>query len=83
LQARFLRIGTRGSPLALAQAHETRARLMAAHGQPEEVFEIRVYQTSGDVIQDRPLSEAGGKGLFTKEIEDALLAHEVDVPCIR
>jgi hydroxymethylbilane synthase len=79
LQARFLRIGTRGSPLALAQAHETRARLMAAHGQPEEAFEVRVYKTSGDVIQDRPLSEAGGKGLFTKEIEDALLAHEIDV----
>jgi hydroxymethylbilane synthase len=78
LQARILRIGTRGSPLALAQAHETRARLMAAHGLPEAAFEIQVYKTTGDAIQDRPLSEAGGKGLFTKEIEEALCAREID-----
>ena len=62
------RIGTRGSALALAQARETRGRLMAAHGLPEAAFEIVPISTSGDRIQDRPLSEAGGKGLFTKEI---------------
>jgi hydroxymethylbilane synthase len=79
LQARTLRIGTRGSPLALAQAHEVRARLAAAHGLGEEAFEIRVYKTSGDAIQDRPLAEVGGKGLFTKEIEEALIAREIDL----
>ncbi|TIR98419.1 MAG: hydroxymethylbilane synthase, partial [Mesorhizobium sp.] len=52
-----LKIGTRGSPLALAQAHETRARLMQAHGLPEQAFEIVPISTSGDRIQDRPLSE--------------------------
>ncbi|MER9380825.1 hydroxymethylbilane synthase [Mesorhizobium sp. M0578] len=74
-----LKIGTRGSPLALAQAHETQARLMAAHGMPAEAFEVVVISTSGDRIQDRPLSEAGGKGLFTKEIEEALLARRIDI----
>lgn len=74
-----LKIGTRGSPLALAQAHETQARLMAAHGMPAEAFEVVVISTSGDRIQDRPLSEAGGKGLFTKEIEEALLAGAIDI----
>ncbi len=74
-----IRIGTRGSPLALAQAHEVRARLMAAHGLAEAAFEIRVIKTSGDRIQDRPLSEAGGKGLFTKEIEEALFAGDIDL----
>ncbi|CAN7200618.1 hydroxymethylbilane synthase [Mesorhizobium sp. LjNodule214] len=74
-----LKIGTRGSPLALAQAHETQARLMAAHGLPEAAFEVVVISTSGDRIQDRPLSEAGGKGLFTKEIEEALLAGRIDI----
>ncbi|WP_376702731.1 hydroxymethylbilane synthase [Mesorhizobium sp. ISC25] len=74
-----LKIGTRGSPLALAQAHETQARLMAAHGMPGEAFEVVVISTSGDRIQDRPLSEAGGKGLFTKEIEEALLARRIDI----
>ena len=75
-----LRIGTRGSPLALAQAHEARARLIAAHpalGAPGAI-EIHVIKTTGDKVQDRPLSEIGGKGLFTKEIEDALLAGEID-----
>ena len=76
---RPLRIGTRGSPLALAQAHETRARLMAAHGLPEDAFEICVIKTTGDRVQDRPLSEIGGKGLFTREIEDALLAGGIDI----
>jgi hydroxymethylbilane synthase len=76
-----LRIGTRGSPLALAQADETRARLIAAHPQlaaPGSI-EICVIKTTGDKVQDRPLSEIGGKGLFTKEIEEALLAGEIDV----
>ena len=59
--APWLKIGTRGSPLALAQAHETRRRLALVHGAPEEHFEIVVIKVSGDMIQDRPLSEAGGK----------------------
>lgn len=74
-----LRIGTRGSPLALAQAEEVRARLVAAHGLPPEALAVQVIRTSGDRIQDRPLAEAGGKGLFTKEIEEALLAREIDL----
>jgi len=74
-----LKIGTRGSPLALAQAHETRERLMAAHGLPEAAFEIVVIKTTGDRVTDRPLSEIGGKGLFTKEIEEALLAGGIDI----
>ena len=73
------RIGTRGSPLALAQAHMTRAALAAAHGLGDDALEIVVIRTSGDRIQDRPLSEAGGKGLFTKEIEEALLARTIDL----
>jgi hydroxymethylbilane synthase len=71
--ARRIRIGTRGSPLALAQAEDVRARLIAAHGLMPGDCEIVVIKTSGDRILDRPLSEAGGKGLFTKEIEEALL----------
>jgi hydroxymethylbilane synthase len=74
-----LRIGTRGSPLALAQAHEARARLMAAHGLPETAFEIVAITTSGDRIQDRQLADAGGKGLFTKEIEEALFDRRIDI----
>jgi hydroxymethylbilane synthase len=65
--------------LALAQAAETRARLMQAHGAPQEAFAIEVITTGGDRIQDRPLSEAGGKGLFTKEIEEALLDGRIDI----
>ena len=68
-----IKIGTRGSPLALAQAHETRDRLAAAHGIDHDCFEIMVIKTTGDAVQDRALSEIGGKGLFTKEIEEALL----------
>ena len=75
----IIRIGTRGSQLALAQASEVRARLMAAHGLPEEAFAIEVISTSGDRILDRPLSEVGGKGLFTKEIEAALLDGRIDL----
>jgi len=74
-----LKIGTRGSPLALAQAYETRSRLMQAHGLPEGAFTIEVIQTTGDAVQDRPLSEIGGKGLFTKEIELALLDGRIDI----
>ena len=79
LQARKARIGTRGSPLALAQAREVRSRLVAAHGLAESEIEIVVIRTSGDRIQDRPLAEAGGKGLFTKEIEEALLRGDIDL----
>ena len=73
------RIGTRGSPLALAQAHETRDRLSAAFDLPHEAFEIVVIKTTGDAILDRPLKEIGGKGLFTREIEDDLLAGRIDI----
>ena len=72
-------IGTRGSPLALVQAHDVRRRLAAAHGVVPERFAIHVIKTSGDAIQDRPLYEAGGKGLFTREIEQALLVGEIDL----
>lgn len=74
-----IRIGTRGSPLALAQAHETRERLVKAHGLSPDDFEITVITTTGDRIRDRPLSEIGGKGLFTKEIEEALFAKTIDL----
>jgi hydroxymethylbilane synthase len=74
-----IRIGTRGSPLALAQAGEVRDRLVCAGGVDAADLEIVVIRTSGDRIQDRPLAEAGGKGLFTKEIEEALLAGEIDL----
>src|SRR5665213_590897 len=73
-----LRIGTRGSPLALVQARMVAARLAAALGKGEDAFELIVVRTSGDVIQDRSLAEEGGKGLFTKEIEDALLDGRID-----
>jgi hydroxymethylbilane synthase len=71
-------LGTRGSPLALAQAQETRRRLAAAHGWDEARIAIAVIRTSGDLIHDRPLAEAGGKGLFTKEIDSALLDGRID-----
>jgi hydroxymethylbilane synthase len=74
----ILRLGTRGSPLALAQARMVRQALAAAHGFDAEQVEITVIRTSGDRIQDRPLAEAGGKGLFTKEIEEALIAGSID-----
>ena len=76
---RTIRIGTRGSQLALAQASEVRARLMAAHGLPEDAFAVEVISTAGDRILDRPLSEVGGKGLFTKEIELALIEDRIDI----
>ncbi|MCK1977739.1 hypothetical protein LNK15_11945, partial [Jeotgalicoccus huakuii] len=74
-----LKIGTRGSKLALAQAYETRRRLMEAHGLPEEAIEIVPMSTAGDRIQDRALSEIGGKGLFTEEIEQALTDGRIDL----
>jgi hydroxymethylbilane synthase len=77
--AQPLKIGTRGSPLALAQAYETRARLMAAFDLPETAFEIVIVNTTGDKIQDRPLKEIGGKGLFTREIEEMMLEGTLDI----
>ena len=74
-----LRIGTRGSPLALAQAYETRDRLAAAFALANDAFEIVVIKTTGDKVLDRPLKEIGGKGLFTKEIEEAMLAGRIDI----
>ncbi len=74
-----IRIGTRSSPLALAQAREVQARLAAAHDIALDDLPIIKIQTSGDRIQNRSLSEIGGKGLFTKEIEEALYARDIDV----
>ena len=79
MQSTALRIGTRGSPLALAQAHETRRRLAAALSIDEDAIAIVTIRTSGDRITDRPLSEVGGKGLFTKEIDEALLGGAIDI----
>jgi hydroxymethylbilane synthase len=77
------KIGTRGSPLALAQAYETRARLMAAFDLPEDAFEVVVIKTTGDdrsmIDADRPLKEIGNKGLFTKEIEESMLRGDIDI----
>lgn len=78
-QSPFLRIGTRGSALALAQANQVRTMLAHAHGVDEAEIIIEVIKTTGDAILDRPLSEAGGKGLFTKEIEEALVAGHIDL----
>ena len=77
--ASSLKIGTRGSPLALAQAVETRTSLMNFWNMPAEALEIVVIQTSGDSIQDRPLRLVGGKGLFVREIEDRLLDGSIDI----
>ena len=74
-----LRIGTRGSPLALAQARLLRQRLSAAHGLDDERVLLEVIRTTGDMIRDRPLTDAGGKGLFTKEIEEALACGAIDL----
>jgi hydroxymethylbilane synthase len=75
----ILRLGTRGSPLALAQARMVREALAVAHGFDAERIALEVIRTSGDRIQDRPLADAGGKGLFTKEIEEALAAGAIDL----
>ncbi len=78
-----LKIGTRGSPLALAQANETRDRLAAAFDLPQQAFEIVVIRTAGDdrqmIAADRPLKEVGGKGLFVREIEAAMLSGDIDI----
>ena len=79
MQSETIRIGTRGSPLALAQAEETRRRLAAALGRPAGTIAILPIRTTGDRITDRPLMEAGGKGLFTKEIDEALLGGRIDI----
>ena len=77
--AKPMRIGTRGSPLALAQAFETRRRLCKAFNLDEAAFEIIVIKTTGDKVLDRPLKEIGGKGLFTREIEDDMLSEKIDI----
>lgn len=81
--AQPLRIGTRGSPLALAQAHETRDRLAAAFDLAPEAFEVVVIRTTGDdramIAADRPLKEIGNKGLFTREIEEQLASGGIDL----
>jgi hydroxymethylbilane synthase len=74
-----LRIGTRGSPLALHQAELVRAMLARENGIPPDEIEIVAIRTSGDAVRDRPLADVGGKGLFTKEIEEALLDGRVDM----
>lgn len=79
VQETLLRLGTRGSPLARAQAHEVRERLCKAHGFDENAIEIIIIKTSGDAITDGPLADVGGKGLFTKEIEEALLSNTIDL----
>lgn len=73
-----LRLGTRSSPLAMAQAHEARSRLMAAAGLGADDIEIVPVTASGDRIQDRPLAEIGGKALWTKELDGALILGEID-----
>ncbi|UZK65173.1 hydroxymethylbilane synthase [Sphingomonas sp. M1-B02] len=75
--ARF-RIGSRGSPLALTQAAMVRDALAAAHEVAPDDYEIVTIRTTGDKVQDRPLAEIGGKALWTKELDRALLAGEID-----
>jgi len=79
LDDRKLLIGTRGSPLALWQANHVRALLIAAHGLGEDAVALEPITTSGDRIRDKPLRDFGGKGLFTKEIDEALLGKRVDL----
>lgn len=74
----ILRLGTRGSPLALVQARLVRAALCAAHGWDEDSVEIVPIRTTGDKVQDRALAEIGGKALWTKELDRALLDSEID-----
>jgi hydroxymethylbilane synthase len=78
LPAQPFKIGTRGSPLALWQAHEVRRSLQVAFHLPDSSFEIVAIKVTGDQIQDRALKDIGGKGLFTREIEDALLDGAID-----
>ena len=76
-EKQLFKIGTRGSALALWQAHEIKRRLEEAH--PTLSVGLEIFKTRGDSILDRPLSEVGGKGLFTKELEDALLTSEIQI----
>jgi hydroxymethylbilane synthase len=76
---RPIRLGTRGSPLALAQAHLVAHALRAAHGWDDEAVQIVPITTTGDVIQDRPLAEIGGKWLWTKELDRCLLEGRTDM----
>jgi hydroxymethylbilane synthase len=78
-QSTVLRIGTRGSPLALVQARAVRDRLAVALGCAADNIELKTIRTTGDTILDRPLAEEGGKGLFTKEIEEALLRGDIEL----
>eukprot|EP00619_Florenciella_sp_RCC1007_P010014 CAMPEP_0205929058 /NCGR_PEP_ID=MMETSP1325-20131115/25088_1 /ASSEMBLY_ACC=CAM_ASM_000708 /TAXON_ID=236786 /ORGANISM="Florenciella sp., Strain RCC1007" /LENGTH=395 /DNA_ID=CAMNT_0053298217 /DNA_START=29 /DNA_END=1213 /DNA_ORIENTATION=- len=77
----LVKIGTRGSPLALAQAYETKKRLGEAFPElaPDEAVSINVIKTTGDMVLDKALAEMGGKGLFTKELDVALLNGDVDI----
>ena len=75
----LIRIGTRGSPLALKQACEVKNLLAKAHNLRESNFEIIIIKTTGDKIVDQPLGSIGGKGLFTKEIEEALSKKRIDI----
>lgn len=75
---RPIRFGTRRSPLAMAQAHETRARLCAAHGWDEAAIELVPVQASGDKIRDRPLADIGGKALWTRELDQMLGDGTID-----
>ncbi|MBP6433804.1 MAG: hydroxymethylbilane synthase, partial [Sphingorhabdus sp.] len=74
-----LRIGTRSSPLALAQAEMAKVALVTAHGWEEAAVLLVPMLSSGDKVQDRPLAEIGGKALWTKELERALLNREIDI----
>ncbi|WP_369027063.1 hydroxymethylbilane synthase [Qipengyuania sp. RANM35] len=75
----IIRLGTRRSPLALAQAHEARARLCAAHDWDESAVELVPVVASGDRIQDRPLAEIGGKALWTRELDQWLVDGRIDI----
>ena len=80
--ANKLKIGTRGSPLALAQALEVKREITNHHKLHDKSIEIITISTKGDRILDRPLTEIGGKGLFTEEIEEKLYNHEIDIACL-
>src|SRR6187200_1917968 len=76
--APILKLGTRRSPLAMAQAEETRVRLCAAHGWSEDAVELVPVLASGDKVQDRPLAEIGGKALWTRELDQWLGEGRID-----
>jgi len=76
--APLLKLGTRRSPLAMAQAEEARARLCAAHGWDEAAIELVPVVASGDKVQDRPLAEIGGKALWTRELDQWLHEGRID-----